>query len=48
MRSTGSVTVILMYPSADSPNPDPGVTMTPMSIILWVNSAEDVPQSNQT
>ena len=46
--STGSVTVIRMYPSALSPNPFPGVTMTPRSIIFWVNSADGMPQSNHT
>lgn len=46
--STGSVTVMRMYPSADSPNPDPGVTMTPRSIIFWVNSNDDIPQLNHT
>ncbi len=46
--STGSVTVILMYPFADSPKPDPGVTMTPRSIIFWVNSLSSIPQLNQT
>jgi len=46
--STGSVTVMRMYPSADSPNPDPGVTMTPRSIIFCVNSNDDIPQSNHT
>lgn len=45
--STGLVTAILMYPSSP-PNPVPGVTMTPLSIISWVNSMEVLPQSNHT
>ena len=47
MRGIGCVTVILAYPSADSPNPLPGVTTMPISSIFSVKAIDVIPVSNQ-